>query len=154
MLSPLAPNPLCLHTTSASLWSHPLSHTVPQKPSTQISTLRFTLPLSTHKTKISRAALRLGGAVSLTDNTDNWGRTIAGWWWWFYACWTLLQWTLISSAPHISAEYGSIATAKEWSSQRNSPCIVNLHHKLWFNHAAHREIPVHWQTYTAIMCFL
>ena len=29
----------CLHTTSASVRSHPLSHTVPQNPSTQISTL-------------------------------------------------------------------------------------------------------------------
>ena len=36
---PLAPNPICLYTTSASFGSHPLSHTVPQNPSIQISTL-------------------------------------------------------------------------------------------------------------------
>ena len=115
----------------------------------------FTLSLSTHKTKISRAALRLGGGVSLTDNTDHWVWTIAGWWWQQCTPGTLLQWTLISSAAHIVGEYGSIATSKEGISQRNGPCMVDLkithvlHHKWWLIHTANKGA-LYWQTFTAV----
>ena len=111
-----------------------VTHSPPEPLHTDLHSA-LTLPLSTNKTKISRATLRLGSGVSLTDNTDYWRRIVAIWWWWLCYPWTLLQWTLISSAAHIVSEYGSVATSKEGSSQRNGPCVVKLkisnvsHHK-------------------------
>ena len=126
------------HHQGLSLVPTTVTHSLPESSHTDLHSA-LTLPLSTNKTKISRATLRLGGGISLTDNTGNWRRIVAVWWWWL-CCWTLLQWTLISSAPHIVGEYGGIATSKEWSSQRNRPCMVDLkisyvlHQKQWFNH--------------------
>ena len=119
-----------------------VTHSPPEPLHTDLHS-SLTLPLSTNKTKISRAALWLGGSVPLTDNTYHRiiipvvtiGTTTiqAGRWWW-QCCWTLFQWTLNSSAPHRVGEYGSSATSKERSSQRNRPCMVDLkisHHKAW-----------------------
>ena len=123
------------HHQCLSLAPPTVTHSPPEPLHTDLHSA-LTLPLSTNKTKISRAALRLGGGVSLTDNTDHWRRIVAVWWWWQCSPWTLLQGTLISSTPHISGENWSIATSEEGSSQRNGPCMFNLKitHVLHHNH--------------------
>ena len=110
------------HHTCLSLVPPTVTHSPPEPLHTDLHSA-LTLPLSTNKTKISRAALGLGGGVPLADNTDYWGRIVAVWWWWLCVLWTLFQCTLISSAPHIVGEYGSIATSKEGSNQRNCPWL-------------------------------
>ena len=65
------------HHQCLSLAPPTVTHSPPEPSHTDLHSA-LTLPLSTNKTKISRAALRLGGGVSLTDNTGYWGRTIAG----------------------------------------------------------------------------
>ena len=123
------------HHQCLSLAPPTVTHSPPEPLHTDLHSA-LTLPLSTNKTKISRAALRLRGGVSLTDNTVHWRIIEPDWWWWLCTSWTLLQWTLISSTPHIVGEYGSIATSKEGSSQRNGPCVVKLKitHVLHYNH--------------------
>ena len=61
----------CLFSSKSTV-----THSPPESFHTDLHSA-LTLPLSTHKTKISRATLCLGGGVPLTDNTDYWGITIA-----------------------------------------------------------------------------
>ena len=65
------------HNQCHSLVPPTVTYSSPESPHTDLNSA-LTLTLSTNKMKISRAALRLGGGVSLTDNTGYWGRTVAG----------------------------------------------------------------------------
>ena len=116
-----------------------VTHSPPEPLHTDLHSA-LTLPLSTNKTKISRAALRLGGCVPLTDNAyyrtvirvsvtfDIIVKIAVAWWWWRCSSWTLLQQTLTSSAAYMAGEYGRISSSKEGTSQRNGPCMINLTH--------------------------